>query len=294
MDDLKKMLGGAINPSEIKQPIQLLAMVLGIIVVSLITATIYLSPIQIWLGWFSLISSVCITLIVIHKFLLILKESPWVFHSPRDYGPGEYFRIIKKMTDYEEEMSLHSAEATEKSKEIIEKAVPKSALGTENIDEIVYKIRNEFATTYSQIDSEIEKRNYLDLGVHFEEFVHNCLVDLNIPVKIGSIIESIKPEIRFIMPDFIVTKKDGKRIPVEVKFYRKRVVAKDLPSRLVNQMKNYMDGMKTDESIIVISSEVTPAALQLFEELSGKNKIHIVVGMTEDRLKSQLADILTK
>ena len=294
MDDLKNMLGGAINPSGIKQPIQLLAIVLGIIVVSLITATVYLSPIQIWLGWFSLISSVCITLIVIYKFLSILKESPWVFHSPRDYGPGEYFGIIKKMTDFEEDMSLHSAEVTEKSKEIIEKVVPKSALDKKNIDDIVDKIRNEFTATYSEISSEDEKRKYLNLGVHFEDLVYNCLVDLNIPVKMSPIIESIRPEIRLIRPDFVVTKKDGKRIPVEVKFYRKRVAANELPSKLVNQMKNYMDTMKTDESIIVISSEVTQAALQLFEELSGKNKIHIVVGMTEERLKSQLADILTK
>lgn len=294
MNDPKNMFGGVINPSGIKQPIQLLAIVLGIIVVSLITATVYLSSIQIWLGWFSLISSVGITLIVIHKFLSILKDSPWVFHNPGDYGPGEYFGIIKKMIDFDEDISLHSAEAIEKSKEIIEKAVPKSALGKKNIDEIVDKISNEFDATYSEISSENERRKYLNFGVQFEDFVHNCLVDLNIPVKISPIIESIRPEMRYIRPDFVVTKKDGKRIPLEVKFYRKRVIANELPSKLVNQMKNYMESLNTDESIIVISSEVTPAALQLFEELSGKNKIHIVVGMTEEILKSQLADILTK
>lgn len=294
MDNPKNMLGGAIDPSGIKQPIQLLAIVLGIIVVSLISASVYLSSIQIWLGWFSLISSVCITLIVIHNFLSILKESPWVFHNPRDYGPGEYFDIIKKMNDLEEDISLHSAEVTEKSKEIIEKAVAKSALDTKNIDEIVDRIRNEYTATYSEISSENERRKYLDLGKHFEDFVHNCLVDLNIPVKISPIIESIRPEFRIIRPDFIVAKKDGKTIPLEVKFYRKKVVANELPSKLVKQMKNYMESMKTDESIIVISSEVTPAALELFEKLSSKNKIHIVVGLTEERLKSQLADILIK
>ncbi len=294
MDDPKNTFGGVINPSGIKQPIQLLAIVLGIIVVSLITATVFLSSIQIWLSWFSLISAVCITLIVIYKFLSILKESPWVFHSPRDYGPGEYFGIIKKIVDFEEDISLHSAEATEKSKEIIVKAIPETASETKNIDEIVDKIRNEYVATYSDISSENERRNYLDLGVQFEDFVYDCLVDLNIPVKISPLIEAIRPEMRLMRPDFVVTKKDGKRIPVEVKFYRKRVIANELPSKLVNVMKRYMETMKTDESIIVFSSEVTPTALKLFEELSGKNKIHIVVGMTKERLQSQFANILTK
>lgn len=280
------MLDGAINPSGIKQPIQLLAIVLGGIVVALITATVYLSPIQIWLGWFSLISSVSITLLVIYNFLSILKKSPWVFHQPGDYGPGEYFGIIKKMNDFDEDASLHSAEASEKSKEIIEEAVSKNVLDQKNIDEIVDKIRNEFDGTYSKIPSENGRRKYFKLVVNFENFVHDCLVNLNIPVDISPIIGSIRP-------DFVVTKKDGKKIPLEVKLYRKTVIS-GLSYRLISQMINYMQSMNTDESIIVISSEVTPAALHMFEELSGKNKIHIVVGRTEEILKSQFADILTK
>ena len=286
MNNPKNMLGGTINPSGIKQPIQLLAIVLGVIVVALITATVYLSPIQIWLGWFSLISSVGITLIVIHNFLSILKKSPWVFHQPGDYGPGEYIGIIKKMNDFAEDASLHSAEASEKSKEIIEKAVHKNALDTKNIDEIIGKIRNEFDATYSNISSESGRQTYFDDVVHFENLVHDCLVNLSIPVEISPRIESLRP-------DFVVTKKGGKRIPIEVKLYRKNVTD-NLSNKLIHQMLNYMQFMNTDESILVISSEVTPAALHIFKEWSGKNKIHIVVGMTEKVLKSQFADILTK
>lgn len=284
MYDPNNIFDKTIDPSGIKQPIQLLAVVLGIIVLSLITAAVYLSSIQIWLSSFSLISAVIITLLVIHNFLSILKDSPWVFHNPNDYGPGEYVGIIKKMMgDLQENLYLQSVEVGEQSKENIKKALHSDSLKIE-IDKCFAQIAN---VTNENFDASENNEVYFNRAINFENLVSKCLIELKFDTKREPILKNM------LRPDFIVTNNNGKKLPVEVKLFGKKISGNILPKRLFNQMLDYMIALNTDESILIISSEITPDALKLIEKLSENNKIHIVIGNTKEKLKPQLANILT-
>lgn len=141
--------------------------------------------------------------------------------------------------------------------------------------------------SYSPLDfSSFEKERTKYAGTYFETLVSQCLLELDIPTRIQHLQSN--------GPDFVVNNpKNGKSIPIEVKFYQKRVIANDLPSILVKQMKIFMNQVRSDESIVIISSYVTPDALVQIKELAGKDKIHIVTGETKEELKSQLANIFT-
>ncbi|MCZ7403875.1 MAG: restriction endonuclease [Candidatus Methanoperedens sp.] len=130
------------------------------------------------------------------------------------------------------------------------------------------------------------RRSYSELIVSFEDLVSQCLNELKITKK-AQTLQSDNCDFLVINP------KNGKNIPIEVKFYLKRVVANELPSQLIKKMKNCMNQVGSDESIVIISSKVTPEALELFKALAGKDKIHIVTGNTKEELKSQLTNIFT-
>lgn len=216
--------------------------------------------------------------------LVVIIVSYIVWGKPGNLINDKEAYLPKLMKDFDEEKI---AELNEKVNKIMEKVVPKSESGKAEFDRTFKLIKNQFVDAYSVISSsEKERQSYLNNGRAFEELVRRCLIELKIPLK-------VLPLQQIIRPDFVAIKKDEKIIPIEVKYYMKRVVGNELPSKLVNQMKKYMDNMNIDESILIISSEVTPEALKLFKELSGKNKIHIIVGHTKEELKSQLVNVLT-
>ena len=168
----------------------------------------------------------------------------------------------------QENLYLQSGEVDKQSEEIIEKAIHSDSLKIE-------------------IDTSENNEVYFDRAINFENLVSKCLIEL----KFDTIRD---PRLKnMLRPDFIVTKNDGKKLPVEVKLFGTQLSGNRLPKRLFHQMLNYMIALNTDESILIISSEITPDALKLFEKLSENNKIHIVTGNTKEKLKPQLANILT-
>lgn len=58
--------------------------------------------------------------------------------------------------------------------------------------------------------------------------------------------------------------------------------------RIAKQMTDYMESMNSNESILVISPDLSPDARRRFEELSGNRKIHIVHGVSKDEIKPQI------
>lgn len=155
----------------------------------------------------------------------------------------------------------------------------------ERLNQSEFYSRNQNLSTQMNIHSyENERENTLD-RLSFENLVYQCLKELEIP-------QHVQP-LQSQGPDFVVINpKNGKNIPIEVKFYTKRVIANELPLKLVRQMQNYMKQVRSDESILFISSEVTPEALARFKTF-GEGKIHIITGNSKEELKSQLANIFT-
>lgn len=224
-------------------------------------------------------------------FLLALITSLFIELLVRIVSKSEHgelssmFRLFNDFVD--EKFSEATEKANKSANEIIEHVVPKIVSNKAEFDKKIELIKNEFVNIYSGISSsEIEKRSYFNTGMEFERLVSECLNELKVPIKVFPFDHSTRP-------DFVAVNKDGKNIPIEVKFYTKRVVANELILKIFRQIKMYMDQMNSDESILIISSEVSSEALARFKEFAGKDKIHIVIGSTKEELKSQLGKIFT-
>ena len=77
----------SIDYSKVTAPIQLLAIILGGIVIALIVVSPQFQSENYPLSYISIFAAICITIIVFQKFLKALASMPWIFWDPNGLSP---------------------------------------------------------------------------------------------------------------------------------------------------------------------------------------------------------------
>jgi len=143
---------------------------------------------------------------------------------------------------------------------------------------------SDFISRNPNYNSNWERGSDFVASETFEKLVIQCLKEMITVQKYFLPRRSNEPD--------IVATINGKNIPIEIKSYRIKGAITNLPGVLVVQMRDYMERLGSDESIIIVSSKITQEALERFKKIAGKDKIHIVFGNTKEELSSQLVIFL--
>ena len=320
----------SVDPTKISKPLQLLAIVLGIIALAFIWAGYCIGQISFPLGLFAFASALLISIFVVYEFLDILKKTPWVFYSPGDFPDGEYAKLIdhlynKKAEDYKEEKQLNLvAETTDEIGKTIEANSKEVSLTPEVREKIIEIIENKWnenikTETYLQnlvdqnyfisdyFSNKIQKiptrkiindlqnqiqiediKNYYKTETEFLKEIAECLYTLSLNFKIEPLIGN------GYRPDFAVQKSDGEFIPVEIKNFRQRIIGKNIPQNIANQMIHYMNSMDVDESVLILNSKISDQSKLALQNIVKPKIVHIIAGGNRQEIKTELSNIFKK
>lgn len=279
----------------VKNPLTIIAIFAAIVEVS----SIYVLPsissnLQGVYIWFLMLFP---TLLVI-SFFVVLWFKHYVLYAPSDYKDDKSFtRFFDK--DFEENKILDITKSVVDSvTNAVTNAVKENVRNTENnqttAKDIAEKNAEEAATKVSEILSDKledyirsnanmnKQRNYSVDAYTFERRILNILSDLGIPSELSG---------KGSCMDIIATKKDGKIIPIEIKYYQAPLSGNSLVKRLIDQIKTCMSKLGAEESILIISSSVSFSAMSLLNEPLSKGTLYLVTGNTEEKLIPQLKNI---
>lgn len=73
------------------------------------------------------------------------------------------------------------------------------------------------------------------------------------------------------MPDYVIISPNGKKIPLEIKYYTKRLVGTGIPRKIVERMNLYLDFFQTNEGIIVVSLGLSSETIENMKKSSMVN-----------------------
>lgn len=107
--------------------------------------------------------------------------------------------------------------------------------------------------------------------------------------RIPNILHQLRVGICEIDGNVTVYRKDGNHIPIKAKYYQESLTSKQIISKLISKMKSLMIVEDTDESILLISSDVPDKSVIKRFSTSG---VHIVTGNSTKVLLPQLKSIL--
>jgi hypothetical protein len=275
----------------VKNPLTIIAIFAAIVEVS----SIYVLPsinsnLQFIYIWFLMLFP---TLLVI-SFFVVLWFKHYVLYAPSDYKDDKSF-IGFFDKDFEENKIL---DITKSVVDSVTNAVKENVRNTENnlttAKDMAERNAEEAATKVSEILSDKledyihsnanmnKQRNYGIDAYAFERRILNILSDLGIPSELSG---------KGSCMDIIATKKDGKIIPIEIKYYQAPLRGSSLVKGLIDQIKTCMSKLGAEESILIISSSVSFSAMSLLNEPLSKGTLYLVTGNTEEKLIPQLKNI---
>jgi hypothetical protein len=283
----------------VKNPLTIIAIFAGIVEVS---STLVLprisSDLQGTYIWFLMLFPSCLVAV----FFGILIFNPIVLYAPSDYDDPTAFERMNKdkrlVEDYEESKFLSFSEPFAES---VITAVKENVQNTDNdnisstnginkeaeelanqINEITDLVSDKLNDYTSSYDNEYSQARYAVEAYSFEHQIFNILNDLGISSSFSS---------KNGCMDIIARKKNGKIIPIEVKFYKAPLRGGSIAQRLVYNISKCMDGLSTNEAILIISSSISGKAMKIMETSFPGKKLNIVTGNTEDALIPQLKKI---
>lgn len=252
----------------ISNPLTIIAIFAGLAEVSGTLVLPFLSEsVQSTYVWFLMFFP---TLLVVLFFSVLYKKHK-VLYAPSDYrSDNSFLRLLED--DFEEDKDLFVADVV---KENIENISSNVIQDRSEIDKVAESISTKVRSyTWSQ-----QKSYYLE-AFSFERQIADILVGLGV---------KIDPEYNGI--DILAYKKDGKPIPIEIKYYNTSLRSVSITSNLVNRIREFMANLNTDEAIIIISSSISCEGMNIIRKLSPENEIHIVTGNTANLLVPQLKKI---
>lgn len=218
--------------------------------------------------------------LLVGAFFIVLWFKHYVLYAPSDYKDDKTFtKFFDK--DFEENKILSATES-------VTNAVKENVQITENHHTASIVIpENEAEETAIQLskllsDNAYQRKNYSIDAYAFEHRIFNILNDLGISSTLSSKDDCM---------DIIARKKDGKIIPIEVKYYQAPLRGSSLVKKLADRINTCMDRLNTNESVLIISSSISHDAIKLLEESFINNDLHIVTGNTEDVLIPKLKDV---
>jgi hypothetical protein len=231
-------------------------------------------------------------------FFIILYIKPIVLYAPSDYKDDKSFtKLFDK--DFEENKILTVTESVTKTvAESVPEIVKEDVQNTDNdsttsnvitineakktlkrLEELVSDKLEDYTYSY---DNEYQRKRYNEEAIVFEDRIATILTYLDI---------SYNRQPKDTCMDFIAKRKDGKSIPIEVKYYEAPLTGRKLTRKLAWQIQSCISTIGSDEFILIISSSISDDVTESIRKINSEIKIHIVTGDTRTELISQLKDV---
>jgi hypothetical protein len=226
-------------------------------------------------------------ILLVVAFFIVLWFKPYVLYAPSDYkDDANFIKFFDSEKDYEENETLTAKSLAEPIANAVEehaKNVNDYHVTDENKLTITTKKNiDEISPRFScdpLKDSVYLRKNYSKDAYAFKFRILNILSDLGI---------SSEPSNKENCMDIIARKKDGKIIPIAVRYYQAPLTDGPVVVKLEDSIKRCMARLGTDESILIISSHISSNASKLLNGLFSKEKLHIITGTDERLLISKL------